>query len=106
MNLKPEEQARIDKVVELLKEKGIQQLHLYNFGTYRQYELAGDTIRPQLLADDFDNEYTDEEFANLRVWLKFTEKKDFMERLHLPNSGQNRLFLTAEGDFEFEYFSI
>src|ERR1044072_1630414 len=96
MNLNQKEQESVDKVVDMLKAKGLKQLRLYDFGTYRQYELAGDIIDPDLLADDYDNEFTDEEFENLRKWLKFTVTKAFMKRLQLPNSGQNRLFLTDE----------
>lgn len=110
IKLKPEQQEGFDKALELLKAKGIEKMHIFDFGTYREYELAGEFINDELLYDDYDNLFTNEEFNNLREWLEFIDNEDFREMLrkeyYLPKTGQNRLFLTNEGDFIYEYFRL
>jgi hypothetical protein len=86
-------QEKILKAIQLLKDNNIEELEVCNFGTYRQYELAGEFISIYILDDCDLEEDLYEELSNL---LDFIDEK-YIKKLGFWKNGQNTLILTQEG---------
>ena len=94
---------KIAEAAKILKKHEIKSLSLGRFGTYRQYEVAGNIINFYLLDECELEEDICEELAEL---LSFIDE-DFIDRkLGFPNEGQNKLLIDDEGNFSYETFSI
>lgn len=108
---KNELQSKIDEAVQILKQHGLNKIHVCNFGIYHQYELAGEEISidpidwlgqeaEDILGDNYEEVW--EQFEELLGWID----EDYIYRvLGYNREGQNRLYLTQSG-FTTKTFSI
>lgn len=114
----------IETIFEILNkytEKAVYAVKVCNFGTYRQYELAGDFINSETLdEDDPEVIFEEKEFSDYECSGKYItdiSDKDY-DKLHdllepLTNSyqnekisGQNTLWLNNKGEELISSFSI
>lgn len=97
---------KITAATSLMKENRIKKLCLLSFGTYSQYELAGEKCSMSLLdrdLEDYDEEWVDK----MMSLLSFLEDTRYIyTTLGFPETGQNDLFLDDEGNFTYETFRI
>lgn len=85
---------KVKKAIQLLKDNNIEELEICRFGTYRQYELAGEFISIYTLQNSILNNIDlEEEFYNL---LEFVNEK-YIKKLGFWDHGQNTLILTQKG---------
>lgn len=100
------QKENIKKAAKILKNAEVEELELYNFGIYFQYEMAGKKINPYLL-DEYTNEkLSDEDYDTLTELLSFTASRTFIDKLGFPNEGQNTLFFNNKGNFNYKIFSL
>ena len=97
-----DKKAKIEKVIKLLKEHNLKELEVCRFGTYTQYEVAGEFIDINLL--EHEEELEEDLYFKLLKELSFVNK-NFIKSLGLYESGQNELWLTENG-FEKRHFNI
>ena len=95
-------QEKIKKAVDLLKKYNLKELEVCRFGTYTQYEVAGEFIDINLL--EHEEELEEDLYFKLLKELSFVNKS-FIKSLGLYESGQNELWLTENG-FEKRHFNI
>lgn len=94
-------EEKVLKAIQLLKDNNIEELEICNFGTYRQYELAGEFISIYILDDSDLEENLHEELSDL---LDFIDEK-YIKKLGFWQHGQNTLILTQKG-FKIGTFTI
>lgn len=105
MKLNKSELAQLSRASDIIRNRGLTKLKLYDFGIYHQYEMAGKKIR-QYLLDYTPEEITDDDYEMLLECLEFTARKGFTDKIGFPDEGQNRLILTDQGKLIYETFKI
>lgn len=108
---KDEIKSNVDKAIQLLKDNGLNQIHICDFGIYYQYELAGERISTCPLewlgkeAEDILGDKYDEVHEQLDELIGWIDEDYIYGVLGYDDEGQNRLYLTQAG-FTTKTFSI
>lgn len=91
-----ENKNNILEAIELLKDNNIEEIQLCRFGIYQEVELAGYTIRCEVLSYKPDN-INDDVYEQLYDLLEFIDEDYITDVLGYNKEGQNTLLLTHNG---------